>query len=141
MKKNAEEYNQIFVNSFLKKLQLDGADFEYWHTPNGGSRNKAEASKLKLMGALPGVPDLILIAKGILVFIEFKLSNGKLSDAQKLFISKARRYGFDVFDIYGDTPQGYIEAVGKIMLDVFGIDQNSISKCSTSALGAAALKS
>ena len=31
-----------------------------YHVPNGGSRNKAEASKLKRMGVRAGVPDLVL---------------------------------------------------------------------------------
>lgn len=31
-----------------------------YHTPNGGLRDKATASKLKRMGAKPGIPDLLL---------------------------------------------------------------------------------
>ena len=32
-----------------------------FHVPNGGSRNKIEAKKLKDMGVVPGVGDLILL--------------------------------------------------------------------------------
>ena len=31
-----------------------------YHCPNGGSRNKAEAVKLKQMGVKAGIPDLCL---------------------------------------------------------------------------------
>jgi hypothetical protein len=36
-------------------------DVIYFHVPNGGLRNKAEAAKLKAMGTLPGVSDLIFV--------------------------------------------------------------------------------
>lgn len=52
-----------------------------FHVPNEGARSKAEAMKLKSMGVLAGVPDLILLKP--LCGIELKMVNGKISSAQK----------------------------------------------------------
>ena len=60
-------------------------DVLFWHTPNGGKRTKREAGKLKAMGVLPGVPDLILMSKAGPVFVEVKIEGGSLTDAQKDF--------------------------------------------------------
>ena len=141
MKKNAEEYNQIFVVSFLKKLQLAGCDFEFWHCPNSGKRHKAEAAKFKLMGVLPGVPDIQVMAYNLSFFIEFKLGEGRMSSDQISFKEKAGRYGFKVYEIYGDSPKEYVDAVASIMQESLGLAQSVISKCSTSALGALGAKS
>jgi hypothetical protein len=119
MKRNSEEFNQIYVVSFLKKLQLSGLDFEFWHTANGGSRNKAEAGTLKMMGVLAGVPDLCLIGlHRTLHFIEFKKPKplGKLSTEQKSFIEKSERYGFACSVVYADNPAEAIAAVQDFQL-------------------------
>ena len=54
------------------------------HIPNGGSRNKAEAVKLKSMGVKSGVPDLHLpYAKGVYIglYIEMKYGTGRHQDS------------------------------------------------------------
>ncbi len=66
------------------------------HIPNGGSRNKAEAVKLKQMGVRPGVPDLCLpIPKGIYagLYIEMKYADGRIEKAQREFLKEAAQYG------------------------------------------------
>ena len=134
MKKNCEEYNQIYVCSFLKKLQISGLDFEFWATPNGGYRDRATASKMKLMGMLAGVPDFCIMAYNLFFFIEFKKNNGHLSQAQKLFIEKSHRYGWKVYTVHADDPKQAIDAVSKIMADILPIDQNVISSISAKVL-------
>jgi hypothetical protein len=52
MKKNDEQFIQIYICSFLRKLQLHYPNFIFFSIPNGGSRNKQEASNLKLAGVL-----------------------------------------------------------------------------------------
>jgi hypothetical protein len=141
LKQNSEEFNQIFAVSFLKKLQLSGLDFEFWHTPNGGTRNKAEAGKMKLMGLLAGVPDISLMAMGKFQFIEFKKPKGTLSKEQRDFISKATRYGWPVHTIVADNPAECIAQVSDVMLRHFGADQNSISSISASVLASSVLSS
>jgi hypothetical protein len=135
MKRNSEEFNQIYVVSFLKKLQLSGLDFEFWHTANGGSRNKAEAGTLKMMGVLAGVPDLCLIGLDRnLHFIEFKKPLGKLSPEQKSFIEKSERYGFACSVVYADNPAEAIAAVSQIMVEMFNADQKGMSSISAKVL-------
>lgn len=55
-----------------------------FHVPNGGFRNIREAAKLKAIGVVAGVPDLLLVVNGSLVAFELKTDIGRLSDKQKL---------------------------------------------------------
>jgi len=68
------------VADFLRVALPD--DVMWLHIPNGGSRTKAEAGKLKAMGVKPGAPDFLLLAEGAHYAIELKAKNGRLSDAQ-----------------------------------------------------------
>lgn len=67
------------------------------HIPNGGSRNKGEAARLKLEGVKAGVPDIHLpVARGPYhsLYIEMKrVKGGRVSPAQKVFMRKAEAYG------------------------------------------------
>lgn len=68
-------------------------DVLFWHTPNGGLRNKREAAKLKAMGVRPGVSDLIFIRRATwsldclpeIFCLELKAPNGKQNDNQIAF--------------------------------------------------------
>lgn len=135
MKKNDETYIQIFLCSFLKKLQLSSPNFIFFAIPNGGSRNKLEAANLKMAGLLPGVPDLFLFGNGHHQFVELKKHKGTLSAQQKDFIRQAALFGWKVDVIYADTPQEAIEKMHPIVA-LFGYDQKTISQASSSALGA-----
>lgn len=70
-----------------------------FHIPNGGLRSKREAHTFKLMGVLPGVPD-VFIPIGTTdkhgLYIEFKDEKGRLSDAQKELHPKLIRAGYAV---------------------------------------------
>ena len=66
------------------------------HIPNGGSRGKKEAAKLKRMGVLAGVSDLHLpVAKAgyIGLYIEMKYGDGRLLASQREFLKRAARWG------------------------------------------------
>lgn len=78
---------------------LDWAKLQRWkngtladyihHSPNGGKRSKSEAARFKKMGTKAGFPDLFLpIAMGPFngLFIEMKISTGKVSVSQKAYI-------------------------------------------------------
>ena len=65
--------------------------------PNGGKRNLIEASRLKQTGTIPGIPDLIFVAEGKTIFFELKNEKGKLSDEQKIVISKFKENKFPVY--------------------------------------------
>lgn len=69
-----------------------------FHIPNGGSRNKIEAARLKAQGVKPGVPDLFLpVARGVWfgLFIELKRQKGgRVSDQQRRWIEELERQGY-----------------------------------------------
>lgn len=63
--------------------------------PNGGTRNKLEAIKLKLTGMKAGVSDLIVILPNKILFVELKTLKGTQSDKQKDFERAVVDLGFD----------------------------------------------
>lgn len=73
------------------------------HCPNGGSRNRAEAVKLKQMGVKAGVSDLCLpYQKGIYcgLYIEMKYGNNRQQDTQKEFLADMAAAGHFVATCY-----------------------------------------
>lgn len=74
-----------------------------YHVPNGGSRNKTEAIKLKQMGVKAGVSDLCLpFPKGSYcgLFIEMKYGNNVQQKSQKEFLSAMAGAGHFVATCY-----------------------------------------
>ena len=71
-----------------------------FHVPNGASRNIIEASKLKAMGVVPGIPDMILCINSKTTFFELKAENGRLSPAQIEIHKMLRLEGFDVHTVF-----------------------------------------
>lgn len=72
--------------------------------PNGGSRNKAEAAKLKAEGVSAGVPDLFIpIPKqgyhGL--FIEMKVGKNRTSLEQDEWLALLRKNGYRAEVCYG----------------------------------------
>lgn len=53
--------------------------------PNEGKRTKTTAGRLKAMGMLPGIADLVLVHDGLAFFLEVKMPRGRLSRRQKEF--------------------------------------------------------
>lgn len=88
---------------------------------------------MKLAGLLPGVPDLCIIAKDYMQFIELKKHSGGLSAQQIDFITKAGEFGWKVDVFYADTPQEALPLFFPLMLSL-GYDHNLISQSSKSAL-------
>jgi hypothetical protein len=78
--------------------------------PNGEERNKVIAAKLKAMGTLPGVADLVFIwmtDRIRILFLELKRRGKPLSPEQYAFCLKIREVGA-VYDI-ADTAAGAID--------------------------------
>ena len=65
----------------------------FFHPANGEQRSKAAAGRLKGMGVVPGIPDLILIADGRAYGLEIKTDKGTLSPSQKQMAERFRRAG------------------------------------------------
>jgi hypothetical protein len=67
----------------------------WWHTPNEGRRSRYQQGRMKRMGMMSGVPDIILIRPdGIVHALEIKRPRsetgralGRLSDAQSAFFA------------------------------------------------------
>ena len=57
--KEADEQEALFAWAEYQKGKYPELELMY-HIPNGGSRNKAEAARLKAQGVKPGVPDICL---------------------------------------------------------------------------------
>ena len=73
------------------------------HIPNGGSRNKREAVKLKQMGVKAGVSDICLpYPKGIYcgLYIEMKFGNNRKTAEQKEFLQEMEKVGHFVATCY-----------------------------------------
>ena len=91
-----------------------------FHVPNGGSRNKREAVKLKQMGVKAGVSDLCLpYPKGIYcgLFIEMKCGNNRQQDTQKEFLAAMATAGHFVATCYSAEEaikvlEEYLELIG-----------------------------
>lgn len=74
-----------------------------YHCPNGGSRNKQEAVKLKQMGVKSGVSDLCLpYPKGMYcgLYIEMKYGNNRQQQSQKEFLEDMAAAGHFVVTCY-----------------------------------------
>lgn len=75
-----------------------------FHVPNGGSRHVVEAKKLKSLGVLAGVPDLLLLhpARGYHGWAaEMKARDGKPTVEQKRMIRLLRERNYFAEFFYG----------------------------------------
>lgn len=67
------------------------------HAANGGNRSQREAGKFKLLGVLPGVPDIFIPLRtkdhsGL--YVELKNAKGKLGPAQIEYMEAVAEQGF-----------------------------------------------
>lgn len=77
---------------------------DLYHVPNGGTRNKAEAVKLKQMGVKPGVSDLHLPyprGKYNSLYIEMKYGNNTATYEQTKFLQRMNMAGNLAVICYG----------------------------------------
>lgn len=85
----------------------------FFAIPNGGARNPATAKRLNDEGVLPGVPDLFLaVPKGAKsgLFIEMKVTGGRLSPAQNRLLGALSAQGYATA-----APRGYEAAKAAII--------------------------
>ena len=87
-------------------------DALWFHVPNGGKRKLSkvkggkaplEAAKLKRMGVMAGVCDLIFMEpRGVFngLVMELKVKGGKVRDSQRDFLNRARDRGFMCVVVY-----------------------------------------
>lgn len=78
---NAEAREQAAAVSWIRTV---APDLIVFHPPNGGLRGKAEAARLKWLGTVAGIPDLVVLGRdGKAWLIEMKAPGGSLSAAQR----------------------------------------------------------
>jgi hypothetical protein len=83
---NAEARQQAAIVDYVRWVAPEVIIF---HCANGGLRSKPEAARLKWMGVLAGVPDLILVLPaGRSAYWEVKTPKGGPSPEQKAFIDR-----------------------------------------------------
>jgi hypothetical protein len=80
-----EQIIQRAVCQHLRKRGTPG--LVWWHTPNGGRRNRIEAAIFAGLGVRPGVADLILLHDGRAFALELKTDAGRTTVAQRQFVS------------------------------------------------------
>jgi hypothetical protein len=86
---------QIHI-SLVARLQLQcRKGIVFWHTPNGEVRDPRDAAKLKAMGVMAGVADLVFVFPNAapLLFLELKRAKEKPSIYQNTFAMLMRRSG------------------------------------------------
>lgn len=105
-RKNLEDKEQIALMQWATVQKYNGgkvADFLH-HSPNGGSRHKAEAIKFKLMGVKAGFPDLFLFVPNGLchgLFIELKAKGGRVTESQSVVMQRLTEQGYCCKVCYG----------------------------------------
>jgi hypothetical protein len=105
----AKEYQtQISLVAQLRWGKLR-AGVIFFHVPNGEERDPRVGAKLKAMGVLPGVADLIFLWKDgrwpRVLFLELKAKGEDLSEAQEWFRDNVRsiRCYFECADTIDDA--------------------------------------
>lgn len=85
MARNEEARIQASVVDYVRRVC---PDVLIYHPPNGEWRDKRTAAKLRWMGVVAGIPDLVLLyGQGKTAFFEIKTDKGRLSKTQALVAS------------------------------------------------------
>ena len=86
--KGAWEMTELTLQKFAVALLRSSAapGVIYFHCPNGAPTSARTGARMKAMGLLAGVADLVIVRPGGLVyFLELKTAKGSLSIAQRAF--------------------------------------------------------
>jgi hypothetical protein len=84
-----------------------------FHVPNGGWRSRVEATILKSMGVVAGIPDVMLIRDAEMFGLELKAPGGRLTPAQIECHARLRAAGVKVATAVGiDQALAQLEAWG-----------------------------
>lgn len=70
---------------------------------NAGKRGPKAQMIAKATGMQSGWPDLTIVLPNRILFVEFKKSNGKVSESQKRIHKELNALGFPVLVVFADT--------------------------------------
>jgi len=87
----SEAQIQRTIFSHLRQRGAAGAFFS--HPFSGGFRRPKEAAIYKGLGAIAGLPDVMILHQGKLYCVELKVEDGRLSEAQEHVLIKLRDAG------------------------------------------------
>lgn len=112
----AQEQTYLFNWIAFARNKTPELDLLY-HVPNGGSRDKREAARLKAQGVRAGVPDLCLPVPTSMyhgLYIELKFGRNKPSEEQVKWLEALKRQGYKTAVCYGweeakDTILNYLQ--------------------------------
>ena len=116
--KSREAQEQAIVVQWARMQENRFEELKWiFHCPNGGSRNKIEASNLKRQGVKAGVPDLLLLAPKngyIGLAIEMKYGKNKCTLEQIKWLDWLHKQGYMCKVCYGseeaiETIKQYLE--------------------------------
>jgi hypothetical protein len=80
--------------TLVARLRHELAEHVLWfHVPNGEFRDARSAAKLKAMGVLPGVVDLVFDDGRQVLYLELKSARGRLSPVQQAFKARVEVVG------------------------------------------------
>ena len=105
--RNAEARVQAAI---VEWIRLVAPELIAFHVPNGGLRTKAEAARMKWVGVLAGVPDVVVLGlDGQCWLIEVKAPGGSLSAEQCVIRDRcvALRIPFVVAKSIDDVRQAF----------------------------------
>lgn len=91
------EYEDDLQINCIKWLFAQYPNIPAFHVPNGGSRNKIEGRKLKMMGVRRGVPDVFIdLPRGDYHGARFELKTGRngMTAEQAGWMQYYREHGF-----------------------------------------------
>ena len=124
--RRSEDTEQMSVMDWARWNQNAHPELELLHhCPNGGSRDKAEAVKLKQMGVKAGIPDLCLpVPMGVYsgLYIEMKYDTGRLEDSQKKMLKALAAAGHaetkeEAIALYKRVPRLLKDKVEQILIE------------------------
>ena len=117
-RKYSEQQIQIAAVHHFMALEAVKKNFIFFAVPNGGKRDKREASLLKAMGVRPGVHDLVfLLHGGKTVLIEMKAEEGRLSASQEEFHGTATGLGHRSYTVTASLPTQAISEIYRILVE------------------------
>ena len=111
-----EQAMQRAVALYLESRKQVTRDLVYCHIPNGGRRNRIEASIFAGLGVVAGAPDLVIWKRdGEVVCIELKAKGGRLTESQKVFGANLMLLGHRYHVVTAETPARAVELVAKLL--------------------------
>jgi hypothetical protein len=101
MARRAQPEQAIQKAVFAHLRQRGAAGAFFWHPFSGGFRRPKEAAIYKGLGAIAGLPDVMILHQGRLFCVELKREGGRLTDMQEQCLIRLREAGAMACHVHG----------------------------------------